>query len=113
MEVSIETLIKTNYFHKKEKYHSIEVSSDDGFDYFLIDKKDIPKDGLETLLYVIENGADFSYVIEDIIASIAKEKYSVIINGTLFEWEEIKHLFNSWNFIFLHLSVKSDIMQMY
>lgn len=91
--VTIETLNKINYFDKKKRYIAIEVFDSSNFDCFLVDEKDVPKNGLETLLYVMENGADFSVLIKNMIKSVKTKQKVVCINGTEFSWEEIKHLF--------------------
>lgn len=52
------------------------------------------KDDLSILQYCKDYGSDDSAGMCDVIDSLLENQKGLTINGTFYEWEEIKHLFD-------------------
>ncbi len=77
----------------KKIYHEIEVWDDYNSASISITKEDIPKTDLDALQYCIDYGSDDCLGLSDVIDAILEYRSCVTINGTFYDWNEIKQLF--------------------
>ncbi len=72
---------------------SIEIQDSYNSGSVRIEDEQIPKTDLEALQYLIKDGSVESKSVCDVVDSILENEKGVTINGTSYDWDEIKHLF--------------------
>ena len=93
-------LAEINVFEKtnivsKEVCYSIEIEDNCNIAVCPIAKDQIPKKDIDIFQYLVDIGSDDSEIITDMIIFIRDYEKEVMINGTKYGWEEIKHVFNT------------------
>jgi len=62
-----------------------------------IEEDQIPQTDIDALQYCIDNASDMSHGICDIVDSLLEYQKGVTINGTFYDWDEIKGCFGIEN----------------
>ena len=58
-----------------------------------IEKEQTTMTDIETLQYLVDNNPDESDDVYLLISSLVENQKGVSVNGTFYDWDEIKHLF--------------------
>ncbi|KKK83555.1 hypothetical protein LCGC14_2792210 [marine sediment metagenome] len=84
----VENLISKTIHYEIKAWDSYNLSD------LSITEEEIPNTDLDSLKLCIENSQDFEKML-DIMAAIVEYESGVTINATYYDWDEIKHLFES------------------
>ena len=93
--VFIETVEVRRTYEENTKFE-VRVYDDYGFGWDVIPTEDsevLLEDDLSILQYCINYGSDMNGEVVGVIDHVIENEWGIRINGTLYEWDDIKHLF--------------------